>query len=145
MLCATPTASFMHRLRTFMSYQEDDEVKVQTWTARKRSRNDIERDEKRSGNEAETSSKVLYVQNVLRRTSTTGGASKTSHLALLVRSARGDKALRSGVMGYETSKLITSDTDLERGNAQRERWKIATTCWSPRVYVIQRTNGCGSA
>ena len=23
-------------------------------------------------------------------------------------------------MGYETSKLITSDTDLERGNAQRE-------------------------
>ena len=49
------------------------------------------------------------------------------------------------VMGYETSKLITSDTDLERGNAQRERWKIVTTCWSPRVYVIQRTNGCGSA
>ena len=49
------------------------------------------------------------------------------------------------VMGYETSKLITSDTDLERGNAQRERWKIATTCWSPRVYVIQRTNRCGSA
>ena len=32
------------------------------------------------------------------------------------------------VMGYETSKLITSDTDLERGNAQRERRKIATTC-----------------
>ena len=32
------------------------------------------------------------------------------------------------VMGYETCKLITSDTDLERGNAQRERWKIATTC-----------------
>ena len=32
------------------------------------------------------------------------------------------------VMSYETSKLITSDTDLERGNAQRERWKIATTC-----------------
>ena len=30
-------------------------------------------------------------------------------------------------MGYETSKLITSDTDLEMGNAQRERWKIATT------------------
>ena len=29
------------------------------------------------------------------------------------------------VMGYETSKLIRSDTDLERGNAQRERWKIA--------------------
>ena len=49
------------------------------------------------------------------------------------------------VMGYETSKLITSDTDLERGNAQHGRWKIATTCWSPRVYVIQRTNGCGSA
>ena len=34
----------------------------------------------------------------------------------------------SRVIGYETSKLITSDTDLERGNAQRERWKIATTC-----------------
>ena len=51
----------------------------------------------------------------------------------------------NNVMGYETSKLITSDTDLERGNAQRERWKIATTCWSPRVYVIQRTNGCESA
>ena len=32
------------------------------------------------------------------------------------------------VMGYETSKLFTSDTNLERGNAQRERWKIATTC-----------------
>ena len=32
------------------------------------------------------------------------------------------------VMGYETSKFITSDTDLERGNAQRERRKIATTC-----------------
>ena len=32
------------------------------------------------------------------------------------------------VMGYQTSKLITSDTDPERGNAQRERWKIATTC-----------------
>ena len=25
-------------------------------------------------------------------------------------------------MGYETSKLITSDTDLERGNAQPERY-----------------------
>ena len=61
MLCAPPTASFMHRLRTIMSYQEDDEVKVQTWKARKRSGNDIERDEKRSGNEAETSSKVVYV------------------------------------------------------------------------------------
>ena len=35
---------------------------------------------------------------------------------------------RPNVIGYETSKLITSDTDLERGNAQRERWKIATTC-----------------
>ena len=32
------------------------------------------------------------------------------------------------VMGYETSKLFTSDTNLERGKAQRERWKIATTC-----------------
>ena len=31
-------------------------------------------------------------------------------------------------MGYETSKLITSDTDLERRNAQRERRKIAATC-----------------
>ena len=28
---------------------------------------------------------------------------------------------RSCVKGYETSKLITSDTDLARGNAQRER------------------------
>ena len=36
--------------------------------------------------------------------------------------------LRVDVMGYETSKLFTSDTNLERGNAQRERWKIATTC-----------------
>ena len=43
------------------------------------------------------------------------------------------------VIGYGTSKLITSDTDLEMGNAQRERWMIATMCWSPRVYVIQRT------
>ena len=41
--------------------------------------------------------------------------------------------------------LFASLNDLERGNAQRERWKIATTCWSPRVYVIQTTNGCGSA
>ena len=32
------------------------------------------------------------------------------------------------VIGYETSKLFTSDTNLERGNAQRERRKIATTC-----------------
>ena len=37
-------------------------------------------------------------------------------------------ASRPFVMGYETSKLITSDTDLEKGNAQRERRKIATTC-----------------
>ena len=53
--------------------------------------------------------------------------------------------LKFGVIGYETSKLITSDTDLEMGNTQRERWKIGTTCWFPRLYVIQRTNGYGSA
>ena len=117
MLCAPPTASFMHRLRTIMSYQEDDEVKVQTWKARKRSGNDIERDEKRSGNEAETSSKVVYVRNVLRRTSTTGGASKTSHLALLLRSARGDK---SPAIRPPTSMVCgkMSHRDIEKSPAQ---------------------------
>ena len=56
-LCAPPTASFMHRLRTIMLDQEDDEVKVQTWKARKRSGNEAETTSKGMRNEAETKRK----------------------------------------------------------------------------------------
>ena len=53
---------------------------------------------------------------------------KVKRNAAYVRKTMKHAIMNAHVMGYETSKLITSDTDLERGNAQRERWKIATTC-----------------
>ena len=53
MLCAPPTASFMHRLRTIMSYQEDDEVKV-----RGKRENEAETTSKGMRNEAETKRKL---------------------------------------------------------------------------------------